>query len=387
MLITVIAIIVVLSILVLVHEFGHFIVAKLLGIKVEEFGFGLPPRALGIKKGETIYSINFLPIGGFVKLYGEDLPADATHQTLQAGEAGAGSAKLKVKSEKFKVEDESRAFFARPAWQRLAVVIAGVVMNFLLAVVIISYLFSVVGVSSPGKEVVITGIAKDAPAISSGLKIGDTIEELNGTKITDAGQILILTKEHLGEKVTVKVKSENGDVKNIEITPRKEYPKNEGPMGISISQNVEVKKYPWYEAPFVGTKEALNISFLIVSGIGMVLYQLIASGSVPADVAGPVGIAQLTGKFAQLGIYPLMSFVSFFSLNLAILNILPIPALDGGRLLFILIEVVTGRTVNKKFEGYAHAIGMALLLGLIVLITAHDLIRLFTGQPILPNIQ
>lgn len=372
MLITIVAIIVVLSILVLVHEFGHFIVAKLLKIKVEEFGFGLPPRAFGIKRGETIYSINFLPIGGFVKLYGED---------------EAGSGQIKVKGQKGKIKEKDRAFFARPAWQRLAVVIAGVVMNFLLAVVIISYLFSVVGVPTPGKEVIITGIAKNAPAISSGLKVGDIVEELNGTKITDAGQILTLTKKHLGEKITVKVRKENGAEKNIEITPRKEYPKDEGPMGISISQNVEIKKYPWYEAPFIGTKEALNISFLIISGIGMVLYQLVVTGSVPGDVAGPVGIAQLTGKFAQLGIYPLMSFVSFFSLNLAILNILPIPALDGGRLLFILIEIVTRRKVNKKFEGYAHAIGMALLLGLIVLITAHDLIRLFSGQPILPNIQ
>ena len=369
MLVTIVAIIIVLSVLVLVHEFGHFIVAKLLKIKVEEFGFGLPPRAFGIKRGETIYSINFLPIGGFVKLYGED---------------EAGSGQIKVKGQKEKIKDKDRAFFARPAWQRLSVVIAGVVMNFLLAVVIISYLFSVVGVPISGKDVVVTNIAKDAPAVSAGLKVGDVVKEINGVKITDAGQILTLTKEHLGEKITVRVKSKEGVVKNIEITPRKEYPKDEGPMGIAISQN---KKYPWYEAPFVGTKEALNISFLIITGIGMVLYQLIVSGSVPGDVAGPVGIAQLTGKFAQLGIYPLMSFVSFFSLNLAILNILPIPALDGGRLMFILIEIVTGRTINKKFEGYAHAIGMALLLGLIVLITAHDLIRLFTGQPILPNIQ
>ncbi|HZJ18006.1 MAG TPA: RIP metalloprotease RseP [Patescibacteria group bacterium] len=372
MLVTIVAIIVVLSILVLVHEFGHFIVAKLLKIKVEEFGFGLPPRAFGIKRGETIYSINFLPIGGFVKLFGED---------------EAGSGKLKLKGQKEKTKDMNRAFFARPAWQRLLVVVAGVVMNFLLAVVIFSYLFSAVGVSTPGKKVVITNLSDNSPAIEAGLKVGDTIEEINGKKVTDAGQILTVTKKYLGEKISIKVKNENEKVRDVEITPRKEYPKDEGPMGVSISQNVEIKKYPWYEAPLVGVKEALNISFLIISGIGMIFYQLIVSGSVPGDVAGPVGIAQLTGKFVKLGIYPLMSFVSFFSLNLAILNILPIPALDGGRLLFILIEVVTGRKVNRKFEGYAHAIGMALLLGLIILITAHDLVRLFSGQPILPNIQ
>ncbi|MFH1186922.1 MAG: RIP metalloprotease RseP [Candidatus Levyibacteriota bacterium] len=372
MLVTIVAIVAVLSILVLVHELGHFIVAKILKIKVEEFGFGLPPRAFGIKKGETVYSVNYLPIGGFVKLYGED---------------EAGSGQLKVKGQKEKIKDENRAFFARPAWQRLLVVIAGVVMNFLLAVLIISYLFSVVGVSIPGEKVIITSLVENAPAVKAGLKIGDIIEEVNGVKITSAKQILDVTKKHLGEEIKIKAKGEDAKVKNIEITPRKDYPNDEGPMGIAISQNAEIKRYPWYEAPFVGTMEALKISWLIFSGIGMLLYQLVVSGNVPKDVAGPVGIAQLTGRFAQLGIYPLMSFISFFSLNLAILNILPIPALDGGRLLFILIEVSTGKKVNRKFEGYAHAAGMALLLGLILLITIHDLVRLFTGQPILPKIQ
>jgi len=378
MLITILIFLLILSVLVLVHEFGHFLVAKLFKIKVEEFGFGLPPRALSFKKGETVYSINWLPIGGFVKLYGED-------------EAGAGSAKLKVKSEKSKVKGLKRAFFARPAWQRILVIVAGVAMNFMLAVTIISYLFSVVGVPTPGKNVVVSGIVASSPAAKSGLKIGDTVEEINNVKITSAQQLVTLTKEHLGEKLLIKIRTNPpagvSETKILEVTPRKNYPKNEGPMGISISQNMLIKKYPWYEAPILGTQEALAESWMIASGLGMMVYQLVLFGSVPKGVAGPVGIAQLTGQFVQIGPYAILSFVSLLSLNLAILNILPIPALDGGRLFFILIEVVTGRKVNRRFEGYAHAVGMMFLLGLIALITLHDLFKLFTGQPILPKIQ
>ncbi|PIZ98433.1 MAG: hypothetical protein COX78_03165, partial [Candidatus Levybacteria bacterium CG_4_10_14_0_2_um_filter_35_8] len=219
-----------------------------------------------------------------------------------------------------------------------------------------------------------------------------TVEEINNIKITSAQQLITITKEHLGEKIIIKIIHSTGSgqkliIKELEVAPRKNYPKNEGPMGISISQSVLIKKYPWYEAPVLGTQEALAESWMIASGLGMMVYQLVLFGSVPKGIAGPVGIAQLTGQFVQIGPYAILSFVSLLSLNLAILNILPIPALDGGRLFFILIEVVTGRKVNRKFEGYAHAIGMVLLLGLITVITLHDLFRLFTGQPILPKIQ
>jgi len=371
MLITAIVFLAVLSVLVLIHEFGHFFVAKKLGIKVEEFGFGLPPRVFAIKKGETEYSINLLPIGGFVKLYGED-------------EAGGG--KLKVQSEKLKVKDANRAFFARPPWQRILVVIAGVTMNFLLAIGIISYLFSAQGVPVPGDKVIVSDILKNSPAQKAGLKKGDRIVFINGTKISKSEDLINITKKYLGEKLTIKIipKGEKTQ-KSVEVTPRKIYPKNEGPMGVVISQSVEVKKYPWYQAPFSGTLEALKMSWLMVSGIVLILWNLITSGVVPQDIAGPVGIAQITGQFVQIGPLAVLSLVSLLSLNLAVLNILPIPALDGGRLFFIVIEVLTGRKVNPKYESYAHMIGMALLLALIALITFHDITRIFTGKPIIPT--
>jgi len=368
-LITIVVFILILSVLVLVHELGHFFVAKKLKIKVEEFGFGLPPRALSFKRGETIYSINWLPIGGFCRLYGED-------------EAGSGS--VKVKTSEAKIKDSHRAFFSRPAWQRAAVSVAGVVMNFLLAVVLISYLFSAVGVPVSGNKVVVADIVKNSPAAKAGLKINDVFVSIDKTKISGAEQLVSITKKHLGEPISVQL-TRNGKAKTIDVTPRKIYPANEGPMGVSISQNYEVVKYPWYKAPFLGTWEALKESWLIASGLGVALYQLLFFGVAPKGVAGPVGIAQLTGQFVQIGPYAVMSFVSLLSLNLAILNILPFPALDGGRLFFIVLEVVFRRKVNQKFEAYAHAIGMAILLALIALITIHDLVRYFTGQPVLPQ--
>lgn len=375
MIITIIVFLLILTILVLIHEAGHFFVAKKLGIKVEEFGFGLPPRAFGIKRGETIYSINWLPFGGFVKLYGED-------------DAGGGRVKRGSTEKELRAVDKNRAFFARSPWQRALVVLAGVFMNFTLAVVIISYFFGIAGVQVPGEQVIIREVIKDSPAYIAGLKTGDIIKEINGTRITSPAKLIATTKIYLGEKINLRVEEKldnKTEVKNIQIIPRKNYPSSEGPMGIAISPNIVIKKYPLYQAPFVGLAEALKDSWMIASGLGMIVYQLLVHAQVPKGVAGPVGIAQLTGQFVAIGPLAVLSFVSLLSLNLAILNILPIPALDGGRLFFILIEGVTGRKVSARFESYAHAVGMVLLLALIVIITLSDIIRFISGQPILPK--
>lgn len=366
---TILVFLVVLTVLVLIHELGHFFVAKKFNIKVEEFGIGLPPRAWGKKIGETIYSVNWLPIGGFVKLYGED-------------EAGAG--KFKIKSSKLNLLNRNRAFFSRPWWQRFLVGFAGVFMNFVLAVAIFSFLFAVVGTGVPRDEVLINQIVAGSPAEKAGLREGDVVQSINNKKITSTNQLVSETRRHLGEEVILLVKRGSA-VLFVEVVPRKDFPKDQGPLGIAIAQNFEIKKYPWYEAPFAGVAEAFKVAGLIIGGLGTLLYQLITSGAVPKDVAGPVGIAQLTGQFVQIGPFAVLSFVALLSINLAILNVLPIPALDGGRLFFILIEAVTGRKVNQRFESLAHAVGMAILLGLIALVTLHDLTRLFSGVPLIPR--
>lgn len=369
MLVTIIVFLVILSVLVLIHEAGHFFVAKFFGIKVEEFGFGLPPRIAGKKFGETLYSINWLPIGGFVKLYGED-------------EAGSGSIKREQKGIR---GDTNRAFFAKPVWQRALVIFAGVFMNFILAVAIISVLFSVVGVQTPGNKVTVGTVVKGAPADKAGLKVGDIIVSVNNIQVTTAEQLQQYTDAHTGEKLNVMIKDKGLKIKDVEVTPRKVYPSNEGPMGIEIGQNVILKKYPWFEAPFVGTWEALKQTWLIVSGLVMLAIQLFTKGIIPQGVAGPIGIAQLTGVVIGIGPAAVLSLVSLLSLNLAIINILPIPALDGGRLFFILLEGIFGKKVNQELEARAHMIGMIVLLGLIALITLHDLYRILTGQPIIPK--
>jgi len=412
MLVTIIVFLLILSVLVLIHEAGHFFMAKFFGIKVEEFGFGLPPRIFGKKFGETLYSINWLPIGGFVKLYGEDEAgggrvtiskkdsSDVVQNksfSMREKDVQISSGETTIKEEDIEISqritiqkkgrsnDLSRAFFAKPVWQRALVVCAGVFMNFILAVAIIAFLFSVVGVQTPGNKVTVDAIVKGAPAAEAGLKVGDTIISVNGIKVMTSEQLRRYADEHAGERLTFKVQTLNSKVEALQITPRKTYPKDQGPMGIGIEQNVVIKKYPWYQAPFVGTWEALKQSWLVVSGLSMLVVQLITKGIVPQGVAGPIGIAQLTGIVVSIGPAAVLSLVSLLSLNLAIINILPIPALDGGRLFFILIEGIFKKKVDAKIEGYAHMIGMIVLLGLIALITLHDLFRIITGQPIIPK--
>lgn len=373
MLTTIIAFLLVLSVLVLIHELGHFVIAKLLGVKVEEFGFGFPPRAWGKKFGETIYSINWLPIGGFVRLFGED----------SAGGGQVGSVSDEALHAKGK--NLTRAFFARPVWQRFSIVFAGVFMNFVLAVGIWTYLSSAQGIPAPGKDVIVAGIAPNSPAQKAGLKSGEVILSVDNQAVVSSEQLISYTKKHVGEQVTLKVKNSESHVQIIQLTPRVHYPSNEGAMGVAISQDIVYQRYPWYQAPIVGFKESVSQLSQMVGMLGQIATQLVVAHQVPQGLAGPVGIAQLTGEVVQVGPYAVLSLVALLSLNLAVLNVLPIPALDGGRLFFILIEGITRHKVSPKIEGYAHAAGMVFLLALIAFITFHDLLRIFSGQPLIPR--
>lgn len=364
---TALVFLVILSILVLIHELGHFIAAKFFGIKVEEFGFGLPPRIFGIKKGETIYSINWLPIGGFVKLLGEDREEE---------EDG--------KKKELKDKDEKRAFYARPPIQRMIVLVAGVFMNFLLALSVNSFLFTQ-GVMVPTNRVHIESVLPSTPAQKVGLQEKDVIEEIktksSELKITSGDQLVKYTRDHLGEPMDLVV-LRSGKELNVEITARKEYPKNEGPLGIVIS-NYEQKVYPWYQAPIMGTKESLNLTWELLKGIGMILYKLVTFQSVSQDVAGPIGIAVMTGQAVKYGRSAVFDLLSLLSLNLAIVNLLPFPALDGGRFVFVFIEAVFHKKVEKNMEKILHQIGFAVLLLFIVLVSLNDILRYLHGKGLL----
>ena len=356
MLLTLIVFLAVLSLLVFVHEFGHFLAAKKFGIRVEEFGFGLPPRALSIKRGKTIYSINWLPIGGFVKLYGEDETEDRRQKT----------------------EDRNEAFFAKSKRARALVLVAGVVANFLLAIVVISYIFTQ-GVLVPTDKVFVKEIAPGSPAAMVGLKSGDVVAKIDGKIVKTPQELTSYTKQHLGEEVVLEIeRCENRvtcHLSPITLTPRKEYPKDQGPMGIAIS-NLEERKYPWWKAPFLGTLEAFRLSGLMFLAVGDILVKLVTFQPITTEVAGPLGIVQVTGEAVKFGVMAVLQLIGLLSLNLAVVNILPFPALDGGRLLFVGIEAATGKKIKPRWERWTHQVGMAILLALIILVTINDLLRI-----------
>lgn len=393
MLITILVFLVILTVLVLIHELGHFWVAKKLGIKVEEFGFGLPPKAFSIKRGETEYSINWLPIGGFVKLYGED-------------EAGAGRLKIKDKGLKIKEDEEDihRAFFARPVWQRASVVVAGVVMNTVLAIVIF-YLFLAIsgfktelpligdhkffGVHQTNvTQVMISNVAKNSPAEKAGLKELSVIVSLNGKEIKGTSTIVAIINENRGKQIEIRWKdTQTNQEYTTVVVPRVNPPKNEGALGIGFFPIT--KAILSYESPeqkiFSGVSHPLNLlsyNFDVLGRLISISLREKTVEPVSQGVAGPIGIFSLVGTIVQIPdlkerVLQVLNLAGILSISLAFFNVLPIPALDGGRLFFILIEGVTRKKINPKYEGYAHAIGMAVLLTLIALVTLQDITRLF----------
>lgn len=377
----------ILSVLVLIHELGHYLVAKKFNIKVEEFGFGFPPRAWGKKVGETIYSINWLPIGGFVKLYGED-------------DAGGGAVKL-PKSEQPKKELD-RAFFNRPVWQRAAVVVAGVVMNLLLAFVIFyTFLglsnfktelpmigdYKFFGANQEVRETIFIGaVSKNSPAEKAGMQAFDQIIALNGQPVKSVNFFTDQIRRNKGKEMTLAWKNlQTGKALTATLVPRTNPPKGEGALGVSFAP--EMMAVISYDTPmqkaFSGITHSLNLGIYNLDAIGTLVGQAIKERSperVGGAVAGPVGIFKVVEQFLTFPdvkerILQLLNLAGLLSVSLAIFNILPIPALDGGRLFFILIEGITGKKVNQKFETMVHTVGMVVLLSLIVLITFKDIFQ------------
>lgn len=348
---TVLIFILTLSILVLVHELGHFLMAKKMGVKVEEFGIGLPPKLFGIKKGETLYTVNLLPIGGFVKLYGEEY--DEHHSS-------------------------PRTFVNKKPWQKTLIVLGGVIGNFLLGWFIFSYLVTQ-GVPVPSNKVIVEKVTKNSPAYFSGLREKDILTKLvtqnNSINLTSANTFINEAKKSAGKNIKLFVLRNNKQL-TVNLVPRVNPPKGEGPLGISITSFIE-KKYPWYSAPYYGLIEAFNITSKITSELGKMLFNLVTFKKQSVDVAGPIGIANLAGQAIKFGRNAFLEFLALLSLNLAIMNILPFPALDGGRLVFVLYEGFTKKKPNKNIEKYTNLIGFVVLLSLAALITVNDIVKLF----------
>lgn len=362
-----------------------------MGIKVEEFGFGFPPRLISFKKGETIYSINWLPIGGFVKLYGED-------------EAGGG--KIQVQNSKFKVQsaDRNRAFFAKTAWQRAIVIVAGVVMNAVLAAVIF-YIFLGIsgfktdlpllsdykffGVNQTNiQEVVISAIAKNSPAEKQGLKAMIKIIAVNGQKIIDSKKFIDIVNSNKGKEIEITWSGlQTNDIHKTKITPRLNPPKNEGALGVGLfSLSTAVLNYQTpVQKVFSGIVHPINLMAYNINVMGQLIKVSLEKRTtepLSQGISGPVGIASVTGSILEIQnlkekILGLLNLAGILSISLAFFNVLPIPALDGGRLFFILIEAFTGKKVPQRAEAITHTIGMVVLLALMVLITFKDITKLF----------
>ncbi len=362
----------ILSVLVLVHELGHYLVARILGIKVEEFAFGLPfTKALfTIKRGGTDYSVYPLLFGGFVRLYGEESP------TSPAASRG---------------ED----FWNRGRKQRMLVVAAGVVMNIALAVGGFVALYAALGVPM-GREnqVAILRIEAGSPADEAGLKAEDRVLKVESRKVEDGDEFGKLMRSWAGVEVNLTVRRGTGtqllegitqdsytDLA-VRVTPRENPPEGQGPVGVAIADYpyITVEKCSVFSircsvnAVVAGVRATGAWMAKVVEGLQGIGKSLVA-GKAPEGVAGPVGIYQLTDVVAQGGMWPLVELVAVLSVNLAVFNVLPIPALDGGRMFFIWLEWARRRRLSADVEQKINTWGMAVLLSLLALITLQDVIR------------
>ena len=342
--------IVALSVLVLIHEWGHFMAAKKTGVKVEEFGLGLPPRIFGKKIKRTIYSLNWIPAGGFCRLYGEDGDGKGTD-----------------------------AFNNKNPWQKMLIVLGGVIMNLVLAVVVFSVVYTVVGVPKEVDKVMIIGISENSPAQKAGLKIDDIVYKVNDKEVKKADELISEVSKFKGKEVNLEIgNKDKSNLKQLKLEVRENPPEGEGSMGVAIS-NTEMEKIAWYRIDrgiVAGFKEAYYWGKIIFGGVVKMIGGLMV-GNVPKDVSGPIGMYEATSAINKnQGLLAVIHFFGIVSVNLAVVNILPFPALDGGRIIFVLYEMITKKRANQKIEVMVNNVGMILLLGLILLITIGDIGRL-----------
>ncbi|MBG7617211.1 MAG: site-2 protease family protein [Chloroflexi bacterium] len=347
MFLTIGAFLLVLFIVVLAHEIGHYATAKLFGVRVLEFGFGYPPRIASVKYGDTDYSLNLLPLGGFVKLSGEE---DPKAKDSLAGK-GYGT--------------------------RLLVLAAGSIMNALLPLLLFSIAYMVPHDMIEG-SVLIDDVSANSPAAAAGILPGDTVLEVEGHQINSTNDIGRYIQLNLGNETTFLLERADGAIEEVMLVPRWDPPAEEGSAGVVVSNVDPVivsESLPFFKAIGTGINQTGETMVLFKNALlGLV------TGTAEFNIAGPVGIAELTGQFAEAGLSPLLEFTAFFSINLAIVNLLPLPALDGGRIAFVLVEWARrGKRVDPKTEGKIHLVGFLLLIGFMVAVTFQDIINIVSG--------
>lgn len=357
---TVILFLVLLSLLVLVHEWGHFAAARRSGMKVEEFGIGFPPRLFGVKgKDGMTWSVNAIPLGGFVRIKGE------------SGEDRAAP----------------DSFASKKLLPRLFVLIAGVAMNLVLAAVLFSVGFAfglpaVVEGDAPANAVIsdravnIVEVVPGSPADLVGLSIGDRIISIDGEVYTTGESARLALAPKSDAAPLQLVIARNGEAQNLEVTPAYLAQIDRDGIGVALVETGTVR-YPWYLAPVMGIVTTVQVTGSVVVAFAGLIGGLFSGGDAAASVSGPVGIAVLTGQVAQLGFAHLVQFAAMLSVNLAVINFLPFPALDGGRMLFLAIEAIRRKPNSMKVEQAVHAAGFLVLMLIVLGVTYRDIVNFF----------
>jgi regulator of sigma E protease len=349
--------------LVVIHELGHFLTAKWFGVKVLEFGIGYPPRIWGKKIGETEYTVNALPLGGFVRLLGEEDPSDP------------------------------RSLAAQARWKRVVVMAAGSFMNVLLPVLLFAIGY-MIPQEVPAGQAQITYVAPGSPAEHAGVKPGDIILAVNGHETENVNEVSYQIRLNQGTDMTWKVRHQlesgaatlggGGEIVEVSVYGRWAPPKGQGPTGISLGQRGNLTKtqsYPFWEAFPKGLRSTMESLVLARNQV----ISWIASRSRPEGLAGPVGIAQATGDVVeQAGWVVLLQWAALLSINLAVLNILPLPMLDGGRIFFVIVEWIRGgKRISPEKEALVHFIGFVVLVSFVIVISVFDVMRIFRGESLL----
>ena len=385
----------VLGFLIFIHELGHFATAKWFGIKVTEFGFGFPPRIFGVRYGDTVYSLNWIPLGGFVRMVGEEDPS------------------------------HPRSFAGQAIWKRAVVLVSGSVMNLAFPIAVFAILFTLPHDTVVG-TVTITGVSPDSPAQKAGLRPGDTVLEVEGKRVANHIELVQAVMSRLGRPTEFTIRRglivtglafspELAPVEQVTIVPRLRPPEHvvveevtdpatemslreaqnvnpdaqvgdrirQGAIGVLVgtaNPKVVKRSFPVWDSVPMAVGRAWDVLALTQAGLSQW-----ARGGPDPGIAGPVGIAQVTGEIAEeipnIGFSPLFEFVALLSISLGIVNLLPIPALDGGRLLFVVIEWVRrGKRISPQREGLVHMVGFAILIGFIVAMSYRDVVRIIAGE-------
>jgi regulator of sigma E protease len=374
MLLTIVAFILILSVLVFVHELGHYWTARKFGAEAEEFGFGFPPRLFGWKKvngkrkffwgnkkvesEDTIWSMNWIPIGGFVQIKGQD------------GEE----------------ENDPKSFASKKPWQRTIILSAGVIMNVVLTAICLMIVFMLgapqvidkdTTAEVSDRKIQVMTILEESPALDVGIKVGDVIVSIDGNNFENIEQLQAYLASNENDEVLINITRLDEE---IEYNVTLKYLDEIGSKSIGVGLvNTGTVSYPWYKAIWLGLKGTVVMFVQIIVAFYTVIKNAIIGVETGVEIAGPVGIAVITGQMARMGVSYILQFTALLSMNLAIINFLPFPALDGGRVLFIIIEKLRGKPNNQKVEQVVHTIGFILLIVLILVVTGKDIWKYAIG--------